>query len=65
MSAESRPIKVTNLAGKTISGDLKAIKNAKTGRVTAVVRVMYLNGKPKIIHKKRDTNRHGTAIGAQ
>ena len=65
MSAVSRPIKVTNLADETINGDQKAIENAKTGKVTAVVAVMYLNWKSKIIHKKRDTNRHGTAIGAQ
>jgi hypothetical protein len=45
MTMESFPIKVTNIANKTISGDEKAIENAKTGKVTAVVVVMYLNRK--------------------
>jgi hypothetical protein len=48
MSTEPCPIKVTNLANKTISGDQKAIENAKTGKVSAIVAVMYLNGKSKI-----------------
>jgi hypothetical protein len=48
MSTESRQIKVTSLADKTISGNEKAIENAKTGKVVAVVTVMYLNGKSKI-----------------
>ena len=47
MSIEPRPIKVTSLATTTISGDEKAIENAKTVKVTAVVTVMYLNGKSK------------------
>ena len=47
MSTEPNPIKVTNLANKTISGDEKAIENATTGKVEAVVAVMYLNGKSK------------------
>ena len=50
MSTEPRPIKVTRSATETISGDQKqkAIKRAKTGKVTAVVAVMYLNGKTKV-----------------
>ena len=42
MSMEPRPIKVTNLANKTICGNEKAIKNAKTGKVTAVAAVMQI-----------------------
>jgi hypothetical protein len=47
MSTEPHPIKVTRTATKTSSGDQKAIESAKTGKVTAVIAVMYLNGKPK------------------
>ena len=57
MSTEPHPIKVTRTAAKTISGKEKAIENAKTGKVAAVVMVMYLTGKTKVnlivlIHKK-------------
>jgi hypothetical protein len=45
MSTEPRPIKVTNLADKTISGNKKVIENAKTGKVTAVIVVMCLSEK--------------------
>ena len=48
MSTEPRPIKVTNLADKTISGNKKVIENAKTGKVTAVIVVMCLSEKWKI-----------------
>jgi len=48
MSTEPRPIKVTRTATETINGDQKAIESAKTGKVTAVVAVMYLNGKTKV-----------------
>ena len=48
MSTEPRLIKVTRTATKTISGEEKAIENAKTGTVTAVVAVMYLSGKSKV-----------------
>jgi hypothetical protein len=48
MSTEPRPIKVTRTAAEAISGERKAIENAKTDKVTAVVAVMYLNGKTKI-----------------
>jgi len=43
MSTEPRPIKVTNLADEIISSNEKAIENAKTGKVTAVVAVIYLD----------------------
>ncbi len=45
MSTEPRPIKVTRTATEITSGEQKAIENAKTGKVTAVVAVMYLKGK--------------------
>ncbi len=48
MSTEPHPIKVTRTVTKTISGDQKAIEGAKTGKVTAVIAVMYLNGKTKV-----------------
>ena len=47
------------------------IENTKTGKVTAVVAVMYLNGKTKVnlrsanLRKKQDTNRPRAAIGTQ
>jgi hypothetical protein len=41
MSTKPRLIEVTRLADKTITGDEKKIENAKTGKVTAVVAVMY------------------------
>jgi hypothetical protein len=47
-STEPRPIKVSRTAAETTSGERKAIENAKTGKVTAVVAVMYLNWKTKI-----------------
>ena len=47
-STEPRPIKVTRTAAETISGERKAIENAKTGKVTTAVAVMYLNGKTKV-----------------
>jgi hypothetical protein len=71
MSTEPRPIKVTRTAAETISGERKAIENTKTGKVTAVVAVLYLNGETKIklrsvnLRKKQDTDRHGAAIGTQ
>ena len=71
MSTEPPPIKVTKTAAKTISGEEKVIENAKTGNVTAVVAVMYLNGKCKVnlyntdSWKKRDPNRHERASRTQ
>ena len=43
MYMEPRPIKVTNLADGIISSNKKAIENAKTGKVTTIAAVMYLN----------------------
>jgi hypothetical protein len=48
MSTEPCSIKVTRAAAETISGNQKAIENAKTGKVTVVVAVMYLYGKTKL-----------------
>jgi hypothetical protein len=71
MSTEPRPIKVTRTAAEAVSGERKAIENAKTGKVTAVIAVMYLNGKIKVnlrsanSRKKRDTDRPQAAFGTQ
>jgi hypothetical protein len=43
MSSETRPIKVTNLDSDKIRANEIAIENSKTGKVTAVVAVMYLS----------------------
>jgi hypothetical protein len=53
-SAQPHPIKVARTAAETISGEQKAIENAKTGKVTAVIAVMYLKGKTKV--NLRSTN---------
>jgi hypothetical protein len=42
MSSETRPIKVTNLDSDNIRANEIAIENSKTGKVTAVVAVLYL-----------------------
>ena len=42
MSSETRPIKVTNLDSDNIRTNEIAIENSKTGKVTAVVAVIYL-----------------------
>ncbi len=42
MSSETRPIRVTNVDPETIRANDIAIENSKTGKVTAVVAVMYL-----------------------
>ncbi len=42
MSSETRPIKVTNLDSDNIRANEIAIENSKTGKVTAVVAVIYL-----------------------
>ena len=42
MSSETRPIKVTNLDSEKIRAKEIAIENSKTGKVTAVVAVIYL-----------------------
>ena len=41
MSSETRPIKVTNLDSEKIRANEIAIENSKTGKVTAVVAVIY------------------------
>ena len=43
MSSETRPIKVTNLDSDNIRANEIAIENSKTGKVTAVVAVIYLS----------------------
>jgi hypothetical protein len=43
MSSETRPIKVTNVDSDKIRANEIAIENSKTGKVTAVVAVMYLS----------------------
>jgi hypothetical protein len=42
MSSETRPIKVTNLDSDKIRANEITIENSKTGKVTAVVAVIYL-----------------------
>ena len=51
MSSETRPIKVTNLDSEKIRANEIAIENSKTGKVTAVVAVMYLS-KDKICNSR-------------
>jgi hypothetical protein len=41
-SVKPRPIKVTDSASDSDRADVKALKNAKMGKVTAVVAVMHL-----------------------
>jgi len=43
MSSETRPIKVTNIDSDKIRANEIAIENSKTGKVTAVVVVIYLS----------------------
>ncbi len=63
MSTEPRPVKVTRTATKTINGDQKAIESAKTGKVTAVIAVMYLNGKTKVNLRSANPKRSEILIG--
>jgi hypothetical protein len=58
MSSETRPIKVTNLDSEKIRTNEIAIENSKTGKVTAVVQVIYLS-KDKICNS-RSANRKPT-----
>jgi hypothetical protein len=51
MSSETRPIKVTSLDSDKIRAKGIAIENSKTGKVTAVVAVMYLS-KDKICNSQ-------------
>jgi len=50
MSSETRPIKVTNLDSDKIRANKIAIENAETGKVTAVVAVIYLLEDKYAIH---------------
>jgi hypothetical protein len=43
-STQPRPIKVTDSVANSERADIKALENAKTGKVTAVVAVMHLYG---------------------
>jgi hypothetical protein len=46
-STQPRPIKVTDSVSNSDRADVKALENAKTGKVTAVVAVMHLYGNAK------------------
>jgi hypothetical protein len=48
-STQPRPIKVTDPVSNSIRADVKALENAKTGKVTTVVVVMHLYGNVKSI----------------
>jgi hypothetical protein len=43
-STQPRPIKVTDSVSSSKRADAKALENAKTGKVTAVVMVMHFYG---------------------
>ncbi len=43
-STQPRPIKVTDSVSNSERADIKALENAKTGKVTAVVAIMHLHG---------------------
>jgi hypothetical protein len=43
-STQPRPIKVTDLFSDSTRADVKALENAKTGKVTTVVAAMHLYG---------------------
>jgi hypothetical protein len=64
-STEPHPIKVTRTAVETISGEQKAIENAKTGKVTAVVAVMYLKGKTKVNLRSANSQKSEILIGPE
>ncbi len=46
-STQPRPIKVTDSISISDRANVKALENAKTGKVTAVVAVMHLYGNAK------------------
>ncbi len=46
-STQPSPIKVMDSASESDRADVKALENAKTGKVTAVVVVMHLYGNAK------------------
>jgi len=63
MSSETRPIKVTNLDSDKIRANEIAIENSKTGKVIAVVAVIYLS-KDKLCNS-RSANRELLAKNCQ
>ncbi len=65
MSTEPRPIKVTRTVAEAISGERKAIENAKTSKVTVVIAVMYLNGKPKVHLHSANSQKSEILIGPE
>jgi hypothetical protein len=65
MSTEPRPIKVTRTAAKTIRGEEKAIENAKIGKVSAVVAVMYLDGESKVNLQNANSQKKEILIGTK
>jgi hypothetical protein len=64
-STEPCPIKLTRKDAETISGEQKAIENAKTGKVTAVVAVMYLKGKTKVNLRSANLQKSKILIGPE
>ncbi len=46
-STQTRPIKVTDSISNNERADVKALENAKTGKVTVLVAVMHLYGNTK------------------
>jgi hypothetical protein len=46
-STQPRPIKVTDSVSDSYKANVKALENAKTGKVTAVVAVIHLHGNAK------------------
>jgi hypothetical protein len=46
-STQPHPIKVTDSVSDSDRANVKALENAKTGKVTAVVEVMHLYGNAK------------------
>jgi hypothetical protein len=46
-STQPHPIKVTDTVLNSTRADVKALENAKTGKVIAVVAVMHLHGNDK------------------
>jgi hypothetical protein len=64
MSSETRPIKVTNLDSDNIRANEIAIENSKTGKVTAVVAVIYLS-KDKLCNNSQSAKRKPLANDCQ
>jgi hypothetical protein len=60
-STHPRPIKVMDPVLKSNRADVKALENAKTGKVTVVVAVMHLYGSAKsssIIGKAKNSSKN-------